>query len=1311
MKKTFYLGRISLFLVAGLFVANNLMAGSIKVGESAANELKVTESTYTLLNLNNSLTDIGFLRVKSKAGYFTLFRINEYGQSMTAGSPSVPMIRKLIEVPLHATLEVEILSQEFEEVNLADYGITDLVLPAQPPLSKNIDDPEDVEFILNQEMYAQDDFLGQELVHVTDLGIVRGVRMARVEIAPVRYNPVKNKLQVYTSIDVKINFKDANVSATLSEKENLFSPFYESLYEQFINYKPMEGKEFIDDEPVTYIIVSDPMFEDALADFVAWKTIKGFRVVEAYTSNSAVGTTTTSIKNYLQDFYDNPPEGYNPQSFVLFVGDVAQIPAFSGNSGGHVTDLYYCTYDGADDIYPECFYGRFSANNLTELQPQIDKTLEYEQYLFPDASFLDEVVMIAGADASYGPIWGNGQINYGTENYFNAAHGLTSHTYLQPEPGGANYAQNIRADISNGVAYANYTAHCSANGWADPSFNIGHISQLTNESKYPLMVGNCCSSVEFQTTCFGEEILRAENKGALGYIGGSNSTYWDEDFWWGVGFETVTTNPSYNEDHLGSYDRLWHDNGEILDDWYVTQGQMPSAGNLAVTQAGSSLEEYYWEIYHLMGDPSVMIYFSQPPLATANYQGLMPLGATSFTVNTDPNAYVAISKDGVLHGCGIADDLGVAEVGMLNPIVIPGEADVVITGQNLQPFIGVVNVASPEGAYVLLDEIEIDDSDGNGNGMVDFGEYIALNVTLENLGSQTASNISASITATDEYLTLETTSFDWPDIGAGNTATEDAAFAFTVDEWIPDQHAVMFELEVTDGTDTWISNFQVVLNAPVLLIGSYTIDDSNGDGNGRLDPGENADILVPNINEGGSDALNAVASMLCGSPLITVNNVSFDLETLAAGETKDAIFNVTVDAAAPVGEVITADYTLASVPYENTGMISLTIGLIVEDFESGNFEGYPWEFEGGADWMVVEDDPYEGDFTSVSGDINDNATTAMMVTVDVSTDDMISFYYKVSSESNYDYLKFYIDDMMQEEWSGDVPWTQASFDVSAGTHTFKWEYFKDYSVSTGADCAWVDFIVFPPLAGAAPLGVVASASPEDICEGENTQLYAYAVGGLGTYTYEWQPETGLDDPTIANPMATPAVSTTYYVIVSDEDGTVTDNVQVTVNPQPDQPNITQSGINLVSSATNGNQWYDSDGPIAGANSQTYAPTATDDYYVIVTSAAGCESEPAEPYYFIYTGLIEIAEGQHVNVYPNPFKDEFTLDYSLLSSSEVKITIFNTFGQVMTVIADEDDKMAGNHRINFNTDRFETGIYYLKIETADYSLIKRIIHAD
>jgi len=709
--------------------------------------------------------------------------------------------------------------------------------------------------------------------------------------------------------------------------------------------------------------------------------------------------------------------------------------------------------------------------------------------------------------------------------------------------------------------------------------------------------------------------------------------------------------------------------GEPLDQWFITQGQMFQAGNLAVTQAGG-MEDYYWEIYCIMGDPSLMIYFSQPPDPTANYQALMPLASPTFPVNTNPYAYVAISKNGVLHGCALADETGYAEVNMFDPITVPGTADIVITGQNLKPHIGTVTVASPTTAYVLLDEFEIDDSNGNSNGNVDFSENILLDVSLENLGSLTASNLIATISTDDDNVNIDNASTSWPDIAAGATSMQAGAFEFTVYDLIDDQHVVSFDLEVTDETDTWNSLFNVTLNSPVLTVGNFTIDDSFGNNNGRLDPGENADIIISNMNEGGCEALNSVATAAAASALVTVNTSSYEIGTIATGGAADAIINISIDPSAQIGDVVQLGYAVESAPYSASTILAMSVGLVVEDFESGGFTNNEWGFSGNADWIIDDSDPYEGVYCSKSGSIGDSQTSVLFVTLEVTNDDQISFFRKVSSEPNYDYLRFYIDNVQQDEWAGEVGWGEVSYLVTAGLHTFKWAYEKDTYVSTGADCGWIDYVVFPSFAGAAPLGVVASANPSEICAGESSQLNAFAMGGSGNYTYDWMPEDGLSDPTISNPVANPEYSSTYYVVVDDGDATVTGEVTITVNPTPYTPTIQQQGNVLVSSSAYGYQWYNSSGMIAGATNQSYEPTATDDYFVIVSNEFDCESEPSDTYYFIYTGLIEIADGQKVNIYPNPFNGQFTLDYSIKSTSEVKISLFNTIGQQIHILENE-----------------------------------------
>ena len=77
-------------------------------------------------------------------------------------------------------------------------------------------------------------------------------------------------------------------------------------------------------------------------------------------------------------------------------------------------------------------------------------------------------------------------------------------------------------------------------------------------------------------------------------------------------------------------------------------------------------------------------------------------------------------------------------------------------------------------------------------------------------------------------------------------------------------------------------------------------------------------------------------------------------------------------------------------------------------------------------------------------------------------DGSVSFWWKVSSEAGYDYLRFSIDGAVKDEISGEVGWQQESYPITAGSHTLKWEYAKDGSFARGSDAAWVARVVLPP---------------------------------------------------------------------------------------------------------------------------------------------------------------------------------------------------------------------------------------------------------
>ncbi|MCP4220306.1 MAG: hypothetical protein GY765_37085 [bacterium] len=113
---------------------------------------------------------------------------------------------------------------------------------------------------------------------------------------------------------------------------------------------------------------------------------------------------------------------------------------------------------------------------------------------------------------------------------------------------------------------------------------------------------------------------------------------------------------------------------------------------------------------------------------------------------------------------------------------------------------------------------------------------------------------------------------------------------------------------------------------------------------------------------------------------------------------------------------------------------------------------------GNADWTYVTD-VYQNDDDAVkSGTITHSQTSTFATSVTLTGSQAVSFYWKVSSESGYDYLRFYVDGTLQDQIAGTVDWEQKSYTLAAGTHSLTWTYYKDGSVSSGSDCGWVDFL-------------------------------------------------------------------------------------------------------------------------------------------------------------------------------------------------------------------------------------------------------------
>ena len=1058
-----------LLIVITTFLSLSSKSKDIKLTESS-NKFAITSKSLSEFTFVNHLSELSLIKVKKDKSKFVRIMVDGYGEHAKIGTAELPVLEELINIPFGASISIEILNKVEQFISLEDYGIHDYVFPSQPSISKG-ENAANVKFHFNKEYYNHNGFSSEDIVKTKLLGKMRGQRLARLSVAPFEYDPSNNTLKVITKLEVKISFKNIDIEAHRINKQKYFSPEFNHLFKSCLNYMPLQTKDVITTYPIKYVIISAPEFQEAIQPLVDWKTRKGFDVVEGYTNNPLVGNTTTSIHAYLKDMYDNASANNPAPTYLLIVGDDDQVPSFSGNSDTHLSDMYYCEFDGGGDFYPEMYYGRFSATNVSQVESQVDKTLTHEQYTFADPLFLDEVLLVAGVDASMAPTYGNGQINYATDYYLNEAHELVAHTFLYGSGSPITSDQSIASDaiisdVSEGVGFANYTAHCGSSGWSDPSFENSDINNLQNEGKYGVMIGNCCQSNKFdEAECFGEAILRVNNKGAVAYIGGSNNTYWDEDYWWAVGNTSlVSANPTYAGTGLALFDCLMHENGEQKEDWFITTGQMMHAGNLAVSEAGGS-EQYYWEIYHLMGDPSLMPYIGIPTTLIASHTNTAPVGTTSLTVNTEENAYVAISINGILLDAELADASGIVELNFPN-ISEVGIAEIIITKQFKQPYQGTIQIISPNGPYVVYASNQFNDISGNNNSIVDYSELIDMTIDLHNVGSVNASSINVEISSSDPLINLINTNVSIPFINASEIVSIPTPFSFQVADFVPDQHIANFTLDINDDLgNNWSSDISVVLNAPVFDQTDFIIDDALlGNGNGALDAGETLDIVVNIKNTGNSDAALLTANFGTLSPYISINSAIENIPTLNVNQQQSTSFNITIDADTPVGTYAEFLFNLTDGTYSYENIFTQIIGVIDEDYESGDFTQYSWVNDDDFPWTIDNVNVYEGENSSKSGEVPNNEVSHLNINVDVTAPGDISFFKFVSSEQDYDFLQFYIDDIKQGEWSGiDNSWSFVSFPVSIGNHNFEWEYDKDNGFSDGQDCAWLDYIVFPPI--------------------------------------------------------------------------------------------------------------------------------------------------------------------------------------------------------------------------------------------------------
>ena len=364
---------------------------------------------------------------------------------------------------------------------------------------------------------------------------------------------------------------------------------------------------------------------------------------------------------------------------------------------------------------------------------------------------------------------------------------------------------------------------------------------------------------------------------------------------------------------------------------------------------------------------------------------------------------------------------------------------------------------------MLLDDFSLSSGDDE---TISFGESVEFMTNIENVGAEVSGEIIATLIPQTENVYMTSATMQIDTVSSGDIVSV-GPFGFDVSINALDQDEIIFHLYIQDGQQSWEYPIVLAVNAPAYqLTSSFIFDGSNG----ALDPAETATLQLVLENTGTAALDYPIFSVYENDAYIAFGELTSDNAYYwETGTSVVLTTDITVSNDAPLGHTSISWLNIGSLntEYEFLFPLPLTVGMLMENFETADFSGHDWQMAGQSEWFIQDDEVHNGNYAAKSGDIGNNQFSEISVEYNILHQGSISFSAKTSGEQGnsgtvYDYLTFYIDNEQMIIIGGESEWNEYSFSVTSGQHNFRWVYEKDAAGSSGDDCAWIDNVIFPP---------------------------------------------------------------------------------------------------------------------------------------------------------------------------------------------------------------------------------------------------------
>lgn len=1004
----------------------------------------------------------------SEMNGYDVIRFPEVYNNGIPGEATLPW--QAVSLLLPQNTEAQSIKVEYSD--FVELEGTYTLMPQQKarPLSST----EPVVFEKNEDFYRSENVYPETTYSTVTTQYLNGCSFAFAQFTPVRYVPATGKVSYAKSVTVTVD-----VTASKTDKSDLLwmTPEIEKRVERLAQnpeavqeYKT-RGRSIGGYE---LLVITPQEWVSHFDEYVAFYEARGLRThvtaLEDILASFSGRDNAEKVRNYIKQEYMN--QGI---LMVLLGGDSGVVPwralycnVFDEEVDNLPADMYFVCLDGTwnddndelwgevgeDDLLPELAIGRMPFNNEVQFNNMMHKTLEYQ-----DNPVLGEFRdVILGAEHLGDGYYGSTDLNMligGSSNFGYTTVGIPEdyNFYKIYADGPTGWSGGIFKKAINqyGGQYVHHVGHANTDyvaGWYVNTTDDNSFAQLDGvHHNYNFFHSHGCICGDFTHTCMLERLVNV----STGFVATTgNSRYgWYQP--WGDGMAAHL--------HREFVDAYYNDRLPYIGTAFVEMKIMTAP---YVNSAWGEDPCMRWNIYdiNILGDVAVCPWLDEPFRPEVSYASALTVGTTTMPVTItkrgepQSNFRCSIFHDGELLAFGMTDDNGNANINFNGALNVADTMQLIITGPNAWPqTINIVGINN-NMAFVYPQNVDI-------HGEFNYGRNISMDVEFKNAGAVTANNVVATLSTTSSFVTLSKSTVTVGTVNAGQSVTIADAFDVIVANDIPDGTYVDFVMSCSDGTNIWNRELYFLAVAPNLKINELTYQELSGNMNGYLDPGETFRITTRGKNIGHYMAESPYIHGIFNSEYLSFvsndvyfNNVNPDSEFEASVEIQIAD-NI------PEGTLITINVNVITGQYSTNSSADFVVGTVKEDFETGDFSKFSWQYAGDAYWFITDSIAHTGNYCAQCGNIDKNQITSIIIDINNTTDGVLSFYFKTLTKERKDFLIIYVDGKHVGYWSGDNDWTPFSCEVKAGEHRLEWRYDTSASGATDGNVCWIDDICFP----------------------------------------------------------------------------------------------------------------------------------------------------------------------------------------------------------------------------------------------------------